>query len=86
MSHQHCFGDKQYTSNRIYITIRLDENLIGLVGYMCAAAAPPPPPPPPPPIYMTPGHRIGRESEPFGWIYVPPPHLTKLINTHHARS
>ena len=22
---------------------------------------------------MTPGHRIGGESERFGWIYVPPP-------------
>ena len=83
MSHPHCFGDKQYTSNSdLGITIRLDENPIGLVGYMCAA---PPPPPFPPPIYMTPGHRIGGESKRFGWIDVPPP-LTKLINTHHARS
>ena len=53
----------------IYITIRLDENPIGLVGYMCAA----PPSSTPPAIYMTPGHRIGGESERFGWIYVPPP-------------
>ena len=39
-------------------------------------------------LNMTPGHRIGGESERFGWIYVPPPHQAyqytsrKVLNQH----
>ena len=95
MSHPHCFGDKQYTSNRdlYHHQIRRESDWFGRI-YVCVN--PPPhthtqldyPPPPlhylPPPIYMMPGHLIGwNPSGLVGYMYLP---LTKLINTHHARS
>ena len=84
MSHPHCFGDEQYTSNRDlnHHQIRRESDWFGRI-YVCVTPPPhththtldypPPPLPPPTPIYMTPGHLIGWESERFGWIYVPPP-------------
>ena len=56
----------------IYITIRLDENPIGLVGYVCGT----PPPSTPPAIYMTPGHRIGGETERLSRLYLSPLPIT----------
>ena len=60
----HCFGDKQYTSNRdpYYHQIRRETDRFGRL-YVCGTPPPPKlPPPPPPPICMTPGHRVGGGS------------------------
>ena len=72
MSQPHCFGDKQYTSNRdlYHHQIRRESDRFGRI-YVCGT---PPPPSTPPPIYMTPGHRIGGEpSGLVGYVYPPPP-------------
>ena len=91
MSHPHCFGDKQYTSNRdlYHHQIRRESDRFGRI-YVCGTL-PPLHYPPPPPIFMTPGHRIGGKIQEV-WLDIctspRPPHQAyqytsrQVLNQH----